>query len=96
MANLCLLGYRDHILAIYQPFVCHCLDHCGDDFVDHFFVTFWIPFGDHFGSHFRTKASKTKESYIFKKVVFALDYLHFFALEASQRTPKPQKKGIQN
>ena len=30
---------------------------------------------------------------IFKKVVFAGDYLHFFALEASQRTPKPQKKG---
>ena len=42
------------------------------------------------------KSFKDQKSYILKKVFFGLDCLHFFALEASQRTPKPQKKGIQN
>ena len=43
------------------------------------------------------KSFKDQQSYIFKKVVFAGDCLHFFALEASQENLKellnPKKKG---
>ena len=38
------------------------------------------------------KSFKDQQSYIFKKVVFALDCLHFFALEASQENLKRPKK----
>ena len=37
------------------------------------------------------KSFKDQKSYIFKKVVFALDCLHFFALEASQESLKRPK-----
>ena len=55
----------------------------------HFLDPFWEPFWDPFSD----QSFKDQKSYIFKKVVFVGDCLHFFALEASQRTPKPQKKG---
>ena len=38
------------------------------------------------------KSFENQKSYIFKKVVFALDCLHFFALEASQESLKRPKK----
>ena len=38
------------------------------------------------------KSFKDQKSYIFKKVVFAGDCLHFFALEASQESLKRPKK----
>ena len=38
------------------------------------------------------KSFKDQQSYIFKKVVFAWDCLHFFALEASQESLKRPKK----
>ena len=38
------------------------------------------------------KSFKDQKSYIFKKVVFALDCRHFFALRASQKSVKRPKK----
>ena len=38
------------------------------------------------------KSFKDQKSYIFKKVVFAWDCLHFFTLEASQESFKRPKK----
>ena len=38
------------------------------------------------------KSFKDPKSYIFKKVVFALDCLHFFVLEVSQENLKRPKK----